>query len=175
MRPFLAGSPGIGKTTVICSILKGLQGLKCAGFYTEEKRDQGQRTGFKIRTLDGYEGTLASAGSRKGPRVGRYIVHIEEFEKLVLRQIDPGATPADLYVIDEIGKMELLSSEFQNKLMELLSQPSNVLATIAKRGDGFLDRIKQRSDIELIEVTKQNRDRLPNEIAERILREIKAP
>ena len=174
MRLFLTGSPGIGKTTVIRSILKSLQGLKCAGFYTEEKREQGQRTGFKIRTLDGREGTLASAGHRKGPKVGRYTVHLEEFEGLVIGRIDPETTPADLYVIDEIGKMELFSERFRNKLTDLLSQPSNVLATIAKKGSSFLDEIKRRDDVELIEVTKQNRDRLPDGIAERILVAIKA-
>lgn len=156
---------------MIRSILRSVHGLTCAGFYTEETRDKGQRTGFKIRTVDGQEGTLASIARRTGPRVGKYTVHIEEFESLALRQIDPDPIPADLYVIDEIGKMELFSEKFRKKLMELLSRPSNLLATIAKKGDGFLDEIKKRSDVELIEVTKQDRDRLPGEIAERILRD----
>jgi nucleoside-triphosphatase len=99
-------------------------------------------------------------------------VHLQEFESLVLRQIDAEMTPADLYIIDEIGKMELFSERFRNKLMELLSRPSNLLATIAKKGDSFLDKIKQRDEIELTEVTKQNRDRLPQEITDRILVEI---
>jgi nucleoside-triphosphatase len=78
MRILLTGSPGIGKTTVIQRILRNLQGIKCAGFYTDEKRERGQRRGFMIRTLDGEEGTLASVGGETGPRVGRYMVHIED-------------------------------------------------------------------------------------------------
>jgi nucleoside-triphosphatase len=103
--------------------------------------------------------------------VGRYTVHIEEFERLALPMIDPEITPADLYVIDEIGKMELLSRRFRDKLVDLLARPVNLLATIAKKGKGFIEQIKGRNDIELIEVTRDNRDRLPGEIAARILKE----
>ena len=55
LRLLLTGSPGIGKTTVIRRILKTIQGVQCSGFYTEERRERGQRRGFKIRTLDGEE------------------------------------------------------------------------------------------------------------------------
>ena len=168
MRLLLTGIPGIGKTTLIRAVLKQLSEVRCAGFYTEEKRHGGQRIGFKIGTLDGQEGTLASVG-RTEPTVGRYSVHLEEFEKLALPQLDPETSPADLYVIDEIGKMELLSPRFRNKVVDLLAQPSNLLATIAKKGKGFIEQLKARNDIELIEVTRENRDRLVGEIAGRIL------
>ena len=167
MRLFLTGIPGIGKTTLIRAVLGQLQEVNCSGFYTEEKRHGGQRIGFKIVTLDGQEGTLASIG-REEPTVGRYSVHVEEFEKLALPQLDPETTPADLYVIDEIGKMELLSQKFRNKVIDLLARPSNLLATIAKKGKGFIEQLKGRNDIELIEVTRENRDRLVGEIARRI-------
>jgi len=71
-------------------------------------------------------------------------------------------------VIDEIGKMELLSSKFRNKLIDLLARPSNIFATIAKKGKGFIEQLKARNDIELIEVTRENRDRLVGEIVRRI-------
>jgi nucleoside-triphosphatase len=98
MRLFLTGTPGVGKTTLIRGVLKRLKEVRCAGFYTEEKRHKGQRIGFKIITLDGQEGTLASIG-RKEPTVGRYSIHIAEFEKLILPQLDSQITPADLYVM----------------------------------------------------------------------------
>ena len=173
MKLFLTGSPGIGKTTLIRAILQQLEEERCAGFYTEEKRHRGQRIGFKIITLDGQEGTLASIG-RKEPVVGRYSIHLEEFEKLVLPQLDPEITPADLYVIDEIGKMELFSQKFRNKLIDLLARPSHLLATIAKKGKGFIEQIKGRNDLELIEVTRENRDQLAEQIAEKIKGELES-
>lgn len=171
MRLFLTGNPGIGKTTVIRAVLGRLEDVVCAGFYTEEKRHGEQRTGFKLITLDGQEGTLASIG-RKEPTIGRYSIHLGEFEKLALSHLDPEMTPADLYVIDEIGKMELLSQKFRTRIIDLLAQPSNLLATIAKKGKGFVEEIKRRNDIDLIEVTAKNRDDLPEEIKKKIKAEL---
>ncbi len=174
MRLLLTGSPGIGKTTVIRAILTALPGIQCSGFYTEERRERGQRRGFKICTLDGKEGILASLGGSKGPKVGRYTVHLAEFEDLVLPRIDMDKNPADLFVIDEIGRMELESPRFRTSIIDLLARPTNLLATVAKKGKGFLDQVKERTDIELIEVTKENRDQLPDATAQRIVSELKA-
>ncbi|HEV8343881.1 MAG TPA: NTPase [Candidatus Binatia bacterium] len=167
MRVFLTGNPGIGKTTLVRAVLERLDQIQCAGFYTQEKKHGGQRIGFKIVTLDGQEGTLASVG-RKEPTVGKYSIHVEEFEKLVLPLLDPDTTLADLYVIDEIGKMELLSHKFRAKIIDLLARPSNLLGTIAKKGKGFVEQIKRRNDIDLIEVTRKNRDDLPKQIEQKI-------
>ncbi|HWP58059.1 MAG TPA: NTPase [Candidatus Acidoferrales bacterium] len=171
MRLLLTGAPGIGKTTVVRATLARLGKFCCAGFYTEERRHQGRRVAFKIVTLDGAEATLAAVGGGQ-PRVGKYAVHVKEFEDLALPEINPDLTPADLYVIDEIGKMELLSPRFRSSLIDLLARPTNLLATIAKRGKGFLEQIKGRNDIDLVEVTRENRDRLPEQIAARIEREL---
>jgi nucleoside-triphosphatase len=167
MRLFLTGNPGVGKTTLIRAMVERLEEVTCAGFYTEEKRQRGQRIGFRVTTLDGQEGSLASLG-RENPTVGKYSIHVQEFEKLVLPELDTATTAADLYVIDEVGKMELLSHHFRNRIIELLAQPTNLLATIAKRGKGFIEQIKNRSDVELIEVTRNNRDELPEELARKI-------
>jgi nucleoside-triphosphatase len=167
MRLFLTGNPGVGKTTLIRAITERLEDVTCAGFYTEEKRHRGKRTGFKVVTLDGREETLASLGGRK-PTVSKYSIHVEEFEKLVLPELDTAITAADLYVIDEIGKMELLSRHFRGTIIELLAQPTDLLATIAKRGRGFIEQIKGRTDVEMIEVTRNNRDELPEALARKI-------
>jgi nucleoside-triphosphatase len=167
MRLFLTGNPGVGKTTLIRAVVQRLKGITCAGFYTEETRQGGQRTGFRLVTLDEQKGILAIVG-RKKPTVGKYSIRVETFEKLVLLQLDPITTPADLYVIDEIGKMELLSRQFRMRIVELLAQPTNLLATITKTGNEFTDQLKRRTDIEIIEVTRQNRDELPEELARKI-------
>ena len=167
IRLFLTGNPGVGKTTLIRAVAKRLNGIACAGFYTEEIRREGSRTGFRIITLDGEQATLASLGTRK-PSVGKYSIHVDEFEKLALRSLDLVKTPADLYIIDEIGKMELLSLAFKTAILDLLAQPTNILATITRRGSAFVDQIKRRSDVDVIEVTRKNRDELPEELAAKL-------
>jgi len=171
MRLFLTGNPGVGKTTLIRAVVERLNGITSAGFYTEEIRQGGRRTGFRIVTLDGHAGTLASSG-KQPPTVGKYSIHVDEFEKLVSRYLDPATTFVDLYVIDEIGKMELLSSQFRTRIIALLAQPTNLLATISKKGNGFTEQIKDRSDLEVIEVTRKNRDRLAEQIAGKIKRQL---
>ncbi len=166
MRLLLTGNPGVGKTTLIRAIIQRLEGIRCAGFYTAEERRGGQRTGFRILTLDGREGILASLGTQK-PTVGKYSIHVEEFDNLILPLL-PVTTTTDLYVIDEIGKMELLSPQFRTTMIELLAQPTNLLATISKRGNGLIDQIKLRSDVEVVEITRTNRSELAEALARKI-------
>jgi nucleoside-triphosphatase len=66
----LTGRPGVGKTTVIRAVVARLHG-KAGGFYTEEIRERGRRTGFRLVALDGTTGTLASVNVSGGPSSSR--------------------------------------------------------------------------------------------------------
>ncbi len=105
----VTGRPGVGKTTLLESVLEQLRGLsRLAGFTTAEVRDpSGQRTGFRILTVEGKEAELARVGFRSSVRVGRYGVNLEAFERLALPEL--ARRDIDLIVIDEIGKMECVS------------------------------------------------------------------
>jgi nucleoside-triphosphatase THEP1 len=41
-----------------------------------------------------------------------------------------------------------------------------VVATIGKKGGGFIDEVKQRSDVELWELDRFNRDQIPEKVIE---------
>ena len=79
---------------------------------------------------------------------------------------EPGEV--DIFVIDEIGKMECLSPVFVEAVTRVLDGPVPVLATIAAKGGGFIAQVKARSDVEIVTVTSANRDRLPDELVCRI-------
>lgn len=68
---------------------------------------------------------------------------------------------ADVIVIDEIGKMECLSTDFAQAARRALSGPVPVpvLATIAFSGGGFIADAKRMPGVELSELTRENRDR----------------
>ncbi len=166
-RILLTGRPGVGKTTVIRRALD-LIGLEAsAGFYTEEVRAKGRRVGFDVVTLDGRRGALARAGSG-GPRVGRYGVDVDSFERLGVAALENGlAGGAELLVVDEIGKMELFSDRFVESLERVFDRDGgwSVLGTVMRARHPEVDWLWERSDIEILEVTDGNREGLVGKLA----------
>jgi len=159
----ITGLPGVGKTTLVKKIFEELKHLHPAGFYTEEIREEGQRKGFELISLDGKRGVLSHIHIKSPHRVGKYKVDIEAFENL-LDGIPFFSPSTRLIIIDEIGKMECLSDLFKNLLKKILDSGKLVIATIALKGSGLIAGIKERNDIKLFEITKHNRDSLLLEI-----------
>ncbi|KAH0691405.1 hypothetical protein KY289_018763 [Solanum tuberosum] len=129
---------GIGKTTLIVRVLETLRNsnpnLKVQGFYTREIREGTERIGFEVVTLDGRTGLLASnkissAQSLRWPTVGRYRVDVASFESLALPELQV-REDTDLFIIDEIGKMELYSSSFFPAVLKVLQSNIPLLASI---------------------------------------------
>ena len=160
----LTGLPGCGKTTAVMQILASLNCKKTAGFYTQEIRQGERRKGFSWTRLDGATGTLAHVDIKSRFKVGKYGVDIAGFEKSVVPVLDIEQTDAELFVIDEIGKMECLSQEFVAAVRRLFASNKSVLATVARKGGGLISEVKQRLGIKLFGLTHQNRDQTIAEI-----------
>jgi len=163
----LTGTPGCGKTTVVCRVVEALGGQRLAGFYTREIRQAGKRLGFEAVGLGGARAVLAHVDFRSANRVGRYGVDVPAFESLIAAEFDKPAEDVDLFVIDEIGKMECFSGLFIERATSILDGPTPVLATVAAKGGGFIAQVKSRPDVLLITVRPSNREQLPAELAER--------
>jgi len=159
----LTGRPGCGKTTVLLQLVEALRGRRVAGFVTQEMRSGGVRQGFQLTSFDGRQTVMAHVDFPKAHRVGKYGVDVEAIDAAAEALIAPGSEP-EVYVIDEIGKMECLSPRFVAAIQRILDGPAPVVATIARRGPPFLAEIKQRPDVVLWEVTADNRDELPGAV-----------
>ena len=158
---FLTGAPSSGKTTVIKKIIAGLE--KCAkGFYTEEERTGDRRVGFLMRTLDGKEGYLAHQDIESEFHIRRYGVSIENIERIAVPSIEPEKDY--VIILDEIGKMECYSEIFKQAALKALDSENIVIGTITFGGSDFILKVKKRNDIDIIEVTPENRDKLPSMI-----------
>jgi nucleoside-triphosphatase len=166
----ITGPPGCGKTTLVKKLAQRLQRLRPAGFFTEEIRRGGVRTGFALRSFDGREGLLAGVGIPARRRVGRYGVDVEGFERF-LAGLDLNRQEAGLVIIDEIGKMECFSPRFQEAVRGLLSSARPLVATVALHGGGLIEEVKRRPEAKIHALTVENRDRL----LESILAEIEPP
>ena len=164
----LTGPPGCGKTTLVRRIVQDLGDLPVAGFYTDEIREGGERTGFALTSLDGKRGILSHVNFRGPARVGRYRVNIAGFESF-LQDVRPGEPGLRLMVIDEIGKMECFSGRFRQLVGECLGSPVPFLATIALRGTPAIEQVKVRSDVKVITMSREDRE----EEFRRVLEEVR--
>ncbi len=168
MKLLLTGPPGVGKTTVIRTVLSGIK-IKAGGFYTQEMRRGGRRVGFAMKTLDGEEGVLAHIDNRGGHRVGRYGVDISLFEAMALPALERALREKELIVIDEIGKMELFSWRFQEMVTRVLDQDErHLLGVIHQSREPFAESVKKRGAVEVIAVSRLNRNELPAQIITRL-------
>lgn len=161
--------PGAGKTTAAIRLADRLRaaGLPLAGFFTEEMREGGVRVGFRIETFEGERGVLAHVERRGPPRVGKYGVDLDAFERLALPAVEPPAGGAS--VIDELGKMELASARFREAVTVLFDSDVPLVATVHAFRHPFTDELKGRADVELVKLSRANRDELPAALADRIL------
>lgn len=160
----LTGRPGVGKTTVVRRVARRLAHQRMAGFYTEEIRQAGRRIGFRAVKLTGERSTIAHVDFAGPGRVGRYGVDVGAIDRLAeaTLTLEPGI---ELYLIDEIGKMECMSRRFVGAVGQLLDSRAWILATVARSGAGLIAEVKQRPGVVLREVTHANRYGLAEKIA----------
>ncbi|NXD94510.1 NTPCR triphosphatase, partial [Chaetorhynchus papuensis] len=158
---------GVGKTTLIQKVSQALKssGIPVDGFYTQEVREGGRRTGFDVVTLSGNRGPLSrvspSSDSRREYRVGQYVVDLVSFEQLVLpllRNVNQGGDAEKrICVIDEIGKMELFSQAFIQAVRQTLAGSGTVVLGTIPIPKGkpldLVEEIRSRKDVKVFNVS----------------------
>lgn len=159
----VTGPPGCGKTTLVRRVVEALraEGSEPGGFVTEERRDaRGERVGFDVVTLDGRRARLAtlSRDLPEAPRVGRYAVDLASFEAVAVPALTAAIESERLVVIDEIGKMELLSTAFQRAVIEAFRRNRCVLGAVTLRPHPFADELKAQPDVSLLSMTREDRE-----------------
>lgn len=163
---FLTGRPGVGKTTAIKKVADEL-GDRAGGFYTEEIRgSSGRRQGFRLVTLDGHETVMAHTDLRDEgrPQVSRYGVDVEAIEDVGVAATQRAMASDKVIIVDEIGKMELFCGAFKEAMSEAVESENPVLATIMRGSRPWVDELKAREQVEVWEVTVENRDELPERV-----------
>ncbi len=159
----LTGTPGIGKTTVIRKVAAALPTHRIGGFYTEEIRKSGQRQGFRLVTFNGEQGIIAHVGFDHRFRVSKYGVDVAEIDRFANAALNI-ANDIDVYLIDEIGKMECFSERFISRIQALRGIDKPLIATVAKKGGGLIEEVKQWPESELWQVSRNNRDAVVEQV-----------
>lgn len=152
------GPPRSGKTTLIERVVFEIK-VPNTGFFTREMKEKGHRVGFSINTLDGKQGVLAHQNIKSKNKVGKYGVNLEDIDTIAVPSMIP-QNEEMMVIIDEIGKMECYSPFFRETVMQILESKHSVIGSVPLRGNLFIEQIKKRKDVLLIQVSEKNRDRL---------------
>jgi len=152
---FIEGTPGVGKTSLIKEVISPYGG-RAGGFYTEDIRVNTVREGFRLCTLNGQKGILASKSIKSFHKLGKYHVDLDIMEKLAVPALQRALNESELIVIDEIGSMEVMCENFRKLLMEGLNAPQNLLATVRAGSHPFTDEIKQFPHTHTLVLSRRN-------------------
>lgn len=155
----ITGKPGIGKTTLIKKLAQSLNPKELCGFYTEEIRERNERVGFKIITFHNGEGILAHINFRSSYKISKYYIDIQKFEKLIIPELNL-VREKKIILIDEIGKMELFSQKFKEKIKEIFDLDNIIVATIPISKIEFIENLKSLPKVKIYEINFGNRNRL---------------
>lgn len=151
---FITGMPKTGKTTVVKGVVARLQkrGLRVGGFTSPEKKEHGMRVGFDVKDIEtGRTETLASI-KPAGPKVSKYYVKTKSFESVALPTMK-NVDMYDVYVIDEIGRMERKSSKFIDLLDKIFESHTPVIASVSNEFAGAYETTG-----EILTLTQTNRE-----------------
>jgi nucleoside-triphosphatase len=100
-------------------------------------------------------------------RVGKYGINLDILEQIGVHAIEKAITDedVDIIIIDEIGKMEMLSEKFCDIVIDALDSDKPIMVTLHKKSrTPLLQDIRRRDDIRILEVTAVNRNLLPYKI-----------
>ena len=79
-------------------------------------------------------------------------------------EILKNAGKRDIIVMDELGTMESGAHVFQGEVFRRLERGKPVLGVLKAASTPFLDAIRLRGDVRVIEVTRENRERVVDEL-----------
>lgn len=161
----LTGLPGTGKTSIIKQLVAEIKDMP-GGFYTEDIREGGVRRGFRLITLEGESAILSHVDIKNPHRVSKYGVDVEALDKIGVTALQKAIEQSEVIVIDEIGKMELLSERFKEAALAAIYSGKKVLGTIMLASNPWTDALRARPEVKLVTVTKTNRDTVIAEVRE---------
>lgn len=150
----ITGRPGSGKSTCVAMLIEGLRdrGIRFGGIRTPEVREGGVRTGFIVEDLlTGDKEVFASIGFRGGPSVSKYVIDLMRFESIAVPALTRAIEECEVILIDEIGKMELLSGKFIEIVRKIWKSDSIVVATAPLAKISEVEDLKRSSEVVQIE------------------------
>lgn len=177
---FITGEMGVGKSTLLARILSTLK-VEIAGFTVSRLNAQNKKPlifrlkkaaelrkkgGERLKKVKTKNISLAKIISedlnneifayRKDPE-SKFNLRTEIFDKLGVELL---SEKGEIYLMDELGRFELAAAKFQKKVFSLLNSKKIVLAVIKAEENKFLNKIRQRNDIQIYNLKAENQNEI---------------
>ena len=159
---FFTGEKGVGKSTLIRTILAGQTG-KIGGFVTRKATD----------IFPGKVSLhLLCMSHEDAPSVNNFLFFCggqahtncaRSFDRLGCAAL-VASRDAALLVMDELGPGEEQASQFHQAVLDTLGGNIPVVGVLQKGTSPFLNRVATHPRVRLVEVTAQNRDTLLSQL-----------
>lgn len=168
MHIFLTGEIQIGKTTIIQKTID-LLNLEYGGFKTYFGPDRGQMNRLlyinSITEANVYSEEYGVVSFSEGSKPQ---VIDNRFDTFGTKLIQNAMNNNELIIMDECGKLERDSFEFQKQVLKALELDVPILGIIKLDSSGWVDNIRNHPKVQLITVTLGNRNELPKILYEKL-------
>lgn len=165
MHIFLTGPKQIGKSTIINKVIEGIrkEGLRIGGFCTY----MGINNDLDIYINYLNQDKIYLSDNKVAYRTLQGATPIfQVFDTLGVRILSENNN--DVIVMDELGFLETNAELFKSKVLSLLDGVKPIIGVVKEREIPWLDKVKYHPQVELITVSKVNRDSLPEIILNKI-------
>lgn len=153
---FITGQKRSGKTTTIVNYIKKYKIKNLAGFMVVRRLIENKPASFHLVSPDEYinskntsslkqDNCFASRGKSTGYN---WEIHPEVFNDLGVQLLKSG-DKSSLVIMDELGRFESNSWEFQTQVFKTLLSEKQVLGVLKAESNSFLDKIRLRTDVEI--------------------------
>ncbi|WP_291569146.1 MULTISPECIES: nucleoside-triphosphatase [unclassified Clostridium] len=159
---FLTGEMGIGKSTILKKLIEKIN--TSIGGYITEKIIDNHTVKFNLVSLyDGNEEYTISKMSLND-HLNDAEIFLSSFNEGGFSILEKSFYKRNVIIMDGLGFMEAKAYKFQDIVFKLLDSTTTVIGVLEKRDCEFLNNIRSRNDVIIIEVNKENRDILLEEL-----------
>ncbi|WP_447974654.1 nucleoside-triphosphatase [Nitrospira sp. Kam-Ns4a] len=167
----VVGAGSIGKTTFVRRVLERT-GLRAGGYLQREARAGLFGTSQELVLVGGGSEVVVELVSTKAKpgwtTLGRLSLNLSGLEGQVVPHLKEmvASDRIELIVLDEIGRLQCVSASFRQQVVDCITSPKSVLATIpAGEDEEFVSALQARADVTVLHLTYDNRDRLVAQVA----------
>lgn len=163
---FLTGPVQIGKSTIIQKIIEEI--AEPVGGFLTKKINLGEENKVNIISLLNINENQTFAKflpSNKHFNIKVYNEVLNDFGSNILKE---SLQKKHIIIMDELGFIEKDALIFQKSVHTVLDNNNLVLGVIKPKDNKFLNSIRARKDVEIIEVTIENRNAIAKDIIEKL-------